>query len=139
MRCFLLDPTALKTNRSALDDASSPLQAPLASLLKQAEQKLSVGAFSVTSKEIPAPSGDPNDYCHSIHSIYVEISSLFQRSQAVWAAIGGLMTRSLMVCPTSARMAIQILTVGSLGTTAASPRCIMALKWLLVNLLEIFL
>ena len=109
MRCFLLDPTALLSNRAALDNPESPLQAPLASLLKAAEQKLSAGPFSVTSKEMPGPSGDLHDYCHSkafamsfgrdFNRFLERIATRLRCFQVVWAAIGGLMSPSPMACP----------------------------------------
>eukprot|EP00438_Fugacium_kawagutii_P014441 Skav225781 [mRNA] locus=scaffold1577:229769:230947:+ [translate_table: standard] len=61
-RVFLLDGAVLVENRRRLatDEA---LQAPLAKLLSDADEKLSAGPFSVTKKEQPAPSGDKHDYC----------------------------------------------------------------------------
>ena len=39
------------------------LEAPLARLLKDADEKLSAGPFSVTAKKSPPPSGNLHDYC----------------------------------------------------------------------------
>ena len=39
------------------------LEAPLAQLLKDADEKLSAGPFSVTAKKSPPPSGNLHDYC----------------------------------------------------------------------------
>ena len=71
MRVFLLDPEVLLEHRHRLQVPALPgavgadgatdaagLAAPLAALLQEADQKLSAGPFSVTSKETPPPSGD---------------------------------------------------------------------------------
>eukprot|EP00435_Cladocopium_sp_Y103_P030387 s1511_g7.t1 len=62
-RVFLLDGAALLESRRRLRAGDKSLEAPLARLLKDADEKLSAGPFSVTAKKSPPPSGNLHDYC----------------------------------------------------------------------------
>src|SRR5262245_54544279 len=61
-RVFLLDAKQLQVVKQRLRDGDKSLAAALAKLESDAQKALTVGAFSVVSKEATPPSGDKHDY-----------------------------------------------------------------------------
>ena len=59
---FLIDPTALVTNKQRINDGDKVLTAALVGLKAEAEEVISQGPYSVTYKTISPPSGDKHDF-----------------------------------------------------------------------------
>ena len=62
-RTFVLDALALLQSRQHVEAGDAWTEAPLAQLLAEADSKLKVGPFTVTSKTTAPASGDKQDYC----------------------------------------------------------------------------
>jgi hypothetical protein len=61
-RTFTIDPNALAANKLRIASGAHSLDAPLARLLREADDALKAGPFSVMHKSIVPPSGDKHDY-----------------------------------------------------------------------------
>src|SRR5262245_36338069 len=61
-RVFLLDAKQLQATKERLRKADQTLAPALAKLERDAQQALTAGPFSVTSKGVTPPSGDKHDY-----------------------------------------------------------------------------
>lgn len=61
-RVFLLDAKRLEATRQRIRNGDSKLAPAIAKLERDAEKALTVGPFSVTTKEVTPPSGDKHDY-----------------------------------------------------------------------------
>ena len=60
-RTFAIDPHALVAVKTRITSGDHSLDAPLAQLLREADDALKAGPFSVMHKSIVPPSGDPHD------------------------------------------------------------------------------
>jgi hypothetical protein len=61
-RTFAIDPQMLAANKTRIASGNHSLHAPLAQLLREADDALKAGPFSVMHKTIVPPSGDQHDY-----------------------------------------------------------------------------